>query len=280
MQKLFTPILLVIFTVIAPASYGQYCMLAGRTCYSSDQPGITNFKLNTINRTSGNVENSQSVVVTTGLSTTLQRGKSYTISITHSEDVTNFPGARNNIRVWIDYNQNKKYTDANETVWSKNLAAPSNTDSFTFTVPATATLGTTSLRATAKMSADAGHSLPSPCDSPADPIGYHGEMEDYTVNIVAASGIDDIQTNELNFTVYPNPFSSVTNIYYELKEKSAVSVDIYNMLGEKVYGIIKNPLQAPGNYNYSFDMDIPVGIYIIKLSASDIVYTQQLVKSN
>jgi hypothetical protein len=180
-------ILLLFFCLNRTTLNAQYCMLPGQTAYSNLQPGITNFKLNTINRTSGNVESSSSVVVTTGLSTNLVQGQTYTVSITHSEDTQFFPGARNNIRVWIDYNSNFVLNDAGETVISKDLEAPNTTYTTTFTVPLSAPVGTTMLRATAKMSADAGHTIPTPCDNPADPLGYHGEMEDYIVNILAAN---------------------------------------------------------------------------------------------
>jgi hypothetical protein len=165
----------------------QYCMLPGETAYSNLQPGITNFKLNSINRTSGNVESPTSVVVTTGLTTTLVQGQTYSISITHSEDNQFFPGARNNLRVWIDYNSNFTLNDAGETILSKDLEAPNTTYTANFTVPLSAPTGTTMLRATAKMSADAGHTIPTPCDNPPDPLGYHGEMEDYIVNILPAN---------------------------------------------------------------------------------------------
>ncbi|MBL7934160.1 MAG: T9SS type A sorting domain-containing protein [Bacteroidia bacterium] len=159
----------------------QYCMLPGQTAYSNLQPGITNFQLNTINRTSGNVESASSVVVATGLSTTLTAGQAYTFSISHSEDTQFFQGARNNLRVWIDFNNNFSYTDAGETVLSVDLEAPATTYTYVYTIPSTITSGTYALRATAKMSSDAGHTLPTPCNSPADPLGYHGEMEDYMV---------------------------------------------------------------------------------------------------
>jgi len=164
-------------------AFAQYCLLPGRTPYSTLQPGITNFQLNTINRTSGNSESTSSVVVNTGLSTTLTAGQTYTISISHSEDTQYFVGDRNNLRVWIDYNKNFSYTNSGETVLSQDLEAPGTTYTASFTVPLSIPSGTTSLRATAKMSSDAGHTLPTPCDSPADALGYHGEMEDYTVVI-------------------------------------------------------------------------------------------------
>jgi PKD repeat protein len=178
MTLLLAPILLLSTTV-----HAQYCMLPGQTPYSTLQPGITNFKLNTINRTSSNSESSSAVVVTTGMSTTLSPGQTYTIFITHSEDNQFFPGARNNLRVWLDYNGNFSFTDPGETILSKDLEFPATTYSAVFTVPGSAQTGTFALRATAKMSSDAGHTLPTPCNVPADPLGYHGEMEDYTVLI-------------------------------------------------------------------------------------------------
>src|SRR5688500_12644975 len=76
-MKHFTKLLLCVTVLLPSAAGAQYCMLPGRTIYSSDQPGITNFKLNTIDRTSGHVEkplNMPSLVVTTD-STTLTRGQ-------------------------------------------------------------------------------------------------------------------------------------------------------------------------------------------------------------
>jgi hypothetical protein len=177
-----TTILALTLAGAAPMA-AQYCMLTGQTPYSTLQPGITSFKLHTINRTSSNSESSSAVVVTTGQSATLNAGQTYTISISHSEDTQFFPGARNNLRVWIDYNNNFSYLDAGETVLSVDLQTPATTYSATFTVPSSAPAGTVMLRATAKMSSDAGHSLPTPCNNPADPLGYHGEMEDYLIDI-------------------------------------------------------------------------------------------------
>jgi len=109
--------------------------------------------------------------------------KQYTISITHTRDAVIFPDARNNIRVWIDYNNNGTLDDAGETVVSFDQQTFGTTTG-SFTVPTTATLGNTRMRVTIKMSDDAGHTLPTPCDNPPDPLGYHGEFEDYTVNII------------------------------------------------------------------------------------------------
>lgn len=181
------PAILTAFLALCGCVHAQYCMLGGQVPYSSLQPGITNFKLNTINRSSSNSESSSAVVVTTGQTTTLTPGQTYVISISHSEDTQFFPGARNNLRVWIDYNSNYSYLDAGETVLSVDLEPPGTTYTASFTLPLSTPAGTLALRATAKMSSDAGHTLPTPCNVPADPLGYHGEMEDYVLVIAGTS---------------------------------------------------------------------------------------------
>lgn len=211
-----------------------YCNVTTALTYSSNMPGITNFTLNTINRTSAAIECTGSgcnSYVNTGETTTLELGQTYTISITHTEDTVLFPGDRNNIRVWIDYNNNGSWNDAGETVVSMDLEFAGTTFA-NFTVPLTATLGTTGMRITAKMSPDGGHIAPTPCDIPADPIGYHGEIEDYSVTISSvASGIEDnFKGNTVS--VFPNPGNGL--IYVESEAKFS-SIEIMNILGNRVY---------------------------------------------
>lgn len=202
--------LVALLCTYAPA-FSQYCNLAGQTPYSNLQPGITNFKLNTINRTSGNSESASGVLVTTGLTTTLIAGQTYTISISHSEDTQFFQGDRNNLRVWVDYNNNFSYTDAGETVLSVDLQPPATTYSSTFVVPLATTPGTYHLRATAKMSSDAGHTIPTPCNVPPDPIGYHGEMEDYTFVVEAAQSQSPLAAFAITSTTCVKSSVTVTN---------------------------------------------------------------------
>lgn len=256
--------------LLAAASFtasAQYCMLPGRTPYSTDQPGITNFKLNTINRTSANVESMSKVVVVTTDTTVLQRGKKYVVTLTHSRDAVIFPTARNNIRIWIDYNNNKSFDDAGETVISADYKTYGVfTDSFT--VPATAPLGKVRLRATAKMSSDAGHSIPTPCDTPvADPIGYHGEMEDYDVRIIDPPSTAVLETVAAmpSAVVYPSPTGGSISLVFEKATNEPVSVDLTDItgrqLGELYRGLHNSAL-------YSFDISkyaVAGGVYMLRI---------------
>ncbi|MBX2904719.1 MAG: T9SS type A sorting domain-containing protein [Taibaiella sp.] len=247
------------------AATAQYCMLPGRTPYSTDQPGITNFKLNTIDRNSANVESMSKVVVVTTDTTELERGKTYVVSLTHSRDAVIFPTARNNIRIWVDYNNNKSFDDAGETVISKDYKAY-GTYVDSFTVPMTAPLGKVRLRATAKMSSDAGHSIPTSCDSPvADPIGYHGEIEDYDVRIIAppsASVLSPAGTPSAA-SAFPNPTNGSISLVFDKVTNEPITIDITDITGRHLGRLYEGAHNA-ALYNFSIeDFTSSTGVYLI-----------------
>jgi len=51
---------------------------------------------------------------------------------------------------------------------------------------------------------------------------------------------------------YPNPFNPVTNITYSIIKPAQVTLEIYNMLGEKVETLV-NKYQNPGSFNIKFN---------------------------
>jgi hypothetical protein len=277
-MKTFTRFFIIPIMLFASAAQAQYCMLPGRTPYSTDQPGITNFKLNTINRTSSNVESMTAVVVETGDTTSLLRGHTYTVTITHTRDAVIFPDVRNNIRVWIDYNSNHSFDDAGETVITSDY------DTFgvfthNFTVPTTAPIGTTRLRATVKMSSDGGHTLPTSCDSPADPIGYHGEMEDYVVKILATTEINEINAAVKPATVYPNPISDQFTIAFDAINNEPVSVDMYDVSGKLIGVLLNEPFQTASIYQFDINNYTSArGMYLLKITSGGFTSYQKVIK--
>jgi len=277
-MKTFTSLVLSASLFVSVA-HAQYCMLPGRTPYSDLQPGITNFKLNTINRTSSNVESFGAVVVETGDTTILVRGHTYTVQITHTRDSVLFDTVRNNIRVWIDYNQNTSFDDAGETVISSDYQHH-GVYTNTFTVPTTASVGITRLRATAKMSSDGGHILPSSCDVPMDPIGYHGEMEDYVVKILATTAIENINEHNNNAVVYPNPTANNITIAFDAVKNDPVSISLFDITGKMIGRMLNDKPQS--SLSYSFDLDNYVsspGIYFIKIDSDGSSLYQKIIKN-
>ncbi len=257
----------------------QYCMLPGRTSYSVQQPGIVHFKLNTIDRTSLQVEGPLSVpsVTITGDTTYLVRGQSYTVTIEHTKDPVFFPNARNNIRVWVDYNANFSFTDAGETVISKDFE-PAGTFTGTFTVPMDAPIGLTRLRATAKMSSDAGHTAPTPCDEPKDPLDYHGEMEDYMVYIQAPAGVAPQSGRDIA-AIYPNPVTKDFTVRLSGESKD-VSIELFDMAGRKNAMLYQGSPAPSGTYHFDMDNYVSApGIYYIKITAAGSSSFQKIIKS-
>ncbi|MFQ5582900.1 MAG: T9SS type A sorting domain-containing protein, partial [Calditrichia bacterium] len=68
---------------------------------------------------------------------------------------------------------------------------------------------------------------------------------------------------------YPNPFNPVTTIEFDLRQASHVTLEIYNVMGQKVTTLI-NDRMGPGTYRADFDASaLPSGIYFYKLKAGD-----------
>ncbi len=107
-------------------------------------------------------------------SVSLLQGTTYQISI----EIGTCGGIYNNwAQAWIDYNGNQTF-DATESIGSVGPVSPTLTTTFTFTVPATATIGSTRLRVRQQESGTL----------PLNPCGTftYGSQHDYTVVIGAA----------------------------------------------------------------------------------------------
>ncbi|WP_045113256.1 GEVED domain-containing protein [Microscilla marina] len=139
---------------------GNYCTAS----HNRDDVHINNVQLNTINNNSGSGTNGYEDY--TAQSTTLLHNNQYALSIGATKDWD-----LNRVRVWIDWNQDGDFNDANERVLDvSGTGAPYNT---LVAVPANAKEGGTRMRVRI---AYADHAAP--CG--ADGIG---ETEDYTVYV-------------------------------------------------------------------------------------------------
>ncbi len=273
MKNTFTILLAFVLACFYQPSGAQWCTPLVIP-YGPTTPGITNFILNTINRTSAPIEDPYNGYVLTDVTTTLVRGQTYTISITHTIDQPFCPDM--NLRVWIDYNVNYTLNDAGETVLSTDHHL-AGTYTATFTVPLTATLGITRLRATAKMSNLGGHSLPTPCNFPLDPVGYHGEVEDYAVTIAAETGIGDPVSAINSISVFPNPAGSSTTVSYSLSKNAQVTAELCNTLGQRVR-LLADEKETAGIHEYALDMkNLQAGLYLIKITTDSGTQTQQMI---
>ena len=266
----------------AGTASAQWCTPTGAAAYSVNMPGITNVTLNTINRTSAFIENSANNYTNTGLTTNLTKGQQYTISITHTRDAVIFPTVQNNIRVWIDYNVDGQLDDVGETVVSLDFQT-FGTTTVNFTVPMSATTGNTRLRVTAKMSSQGGHTLPTPCNIPADPGGYHGELEDYTVNLITTFGLEEYNfISSLNVFPTPASYNNVIELEYAIASNGETAIELYNLSGQLVASLF-NGEEVSGMHSHTFSFEglsVTAGVYVIRLRAGSAVLTKRLILVN
>lgn len=81
---------------------------------------------------------------------------------------------------------------------------------------------------------------------------------------------------------YPNPFNPVTRIKYDISENSNVSVNVYNLMGEKVATLV-NQYQNAGYYFTNWDsrndlgISVSAGVYIYQIKAGEYVQSRKLI---
>ncbi len=107
-----------------------------------------------------------------------------------------------------------------------------------------------------------------------------------TATFSSTVGIPQTITNQPNRTLlgdnYPNPFSSVTSIPYQLTEASHVNVTIYNFLGQKVAALVDEH-QPVGKHTIAWHaknengMQVSSGTYFYRLKTNEAVQTKTLI---
>lgn len=76
---------------------------------------------------------------------------------------------------------------------------------------------------------------------------------------------------------YPNPFNPSTVIQYQLPKAVAVSLKVYNILGQEVAKLV-DEFQQPGDYKITWTPNnLASGVYFYRLQAGGFVETKKLV---
>jgi chitodextrinase len=191
----------------------------------------------------------------TAISTNLTLGTANTITITPAWTSTVYSEGYS---VWIDYNKDGDFIDAGEQVYTKATSTATSA-SGSFTIPATATLGTTRMRVSMKY-----NGIPTACEA----FSY-GQVEDYTVNIVSAAKESETSRNTIaEINLYPNPTSSIINVT-SVSDNSTFKV--YNLLGQTVI----NGKLSNGSINVS---NINAGNYILEITDKETTTVKRFIK--
>lgn len=76
---------------------------------------------------------------------------------------------------------------------------------------------------------------------------------------------------------YPNPFNPTTTISYDIPVTSAMSLKVFNQLGQEIATLFEG-IQQPGNYTASFDgKGFASGVYFYQMKANSFVETKKFI---
>jgi hypothetical protein len=240
-----------------PYCYAGFSFLYGDTVGSD---WINSVQLGTLNNVSNAECPAPHYIFYNNLSApSLAPNTNYTLSLNFSV------GGGAGYAALIDYNHDDIF-DSTELVAGIKASVgmslgPNVPVTATISVPATALAGNTRMRI--RISEDDNYhathigAYELACDS-LDSTAYGGETEDYIVNILSVSGINEIN-NKPGFSLYPNPVNNLLTIENNLT--GSLTYDIYNITGSEILrGTIKNAKEG---------IDVSMlnsGLYFIELA--------------
>lgn len=77
---------------------------------------------------------------------------------------------------------------------------------------------------------------------------------------------------------YPNPFNPVTTIAFDLGSPGEVSLEVYNMLGQRVQTLLERQKLGPGRQEVVLDAGrLPSGVYYYRLATGGAVMVRRMV---
>ncbi|MEZ4800475.1 MAG: T9SS type A sorting domain-containing protein [Flavobacteriales bacterium] len=113
-----------------------------------------------------------------------------------------------------------------------------------------------------------------------DILAYDGSYgyEQMTVgaNVNTVVGVEETVENNISLNIYPNPANGIANISYGITESATVSIDVFNLVGEKVMTFNKGTMAA-GNYIQQVDFStLSAGMYMVNFTANGVSNTMRV----
>jgi hypothetical protein len=102
---------------------------------------------------------------------------------------------------------------------------------------------------------------------------YHSNFASMTYSPPPAIPV----TNYLLYQNYPNPFNPNTTIRYELPQDGVVTIEVFDILGQKVKTIL-NEFKRADRYEVTFSSSgLASGVYIYQLRVNDFITSKKMV---
>ncbi len=221
----------------------EYCASFGNITFDT---GTTLVNFNTINNPSGKNDYSDY----TAQSTDVIIGNYYELTVNANTDGEYTVASI----VWIDWNQDCDFDDAGEeydlgSAFNTNNGSTSNSP-LSVLVPETALAGNTTMRVSTKY-----ETAPTSCQE-----DYDGEVEDYTINVIDPTSIDEL--TEMGIKIYPNPTKGLLNIILP-ENTDNTQIIITDVTGKIVYQ--DNILGTEVKIN----LDVESGVYLIQFNFNE-----------
>ncbi|MES2134437.1 MAG: T9SS type A sorting domain-containing protein, partial [Bacteroidota bacterium] len=94
-------------------------------------------------------------------------------------------------------------------------------------------------------------------------------------------GIKSLSVIENQIKVYPNPANGKVSVLYTLPANSAVSIELYDILGQAVKTILPLTEQSTGEHRYTASLsDLTAGMYFVKLKINNAETSVKLFVTN
>ena len=210
----------------------------------------------------------------TSTSTTVVRGTSRTFTITVNNNYTT-----DQVLIWCDWNRDGDFVDAGENVYSSVLGGAY---SGSFVVPTTASIGAVRMRI--RLTDTASGPNTTPCG-----VSSYGEVEDYTLNVVAAGVMVDeeevkdeasvnraneetVSLESINLNVYPNPNNGTFTV-------KALSEGTYYLMNESGQLVKSFTVNADNNFTYQIE-NLTIGFYVLSGQNKEGISKQKIVVTN
>jgi len=147
-----------------------------------------------------------------------------------------------------------------------------------------------------------------PSGLPTEPTDSYGEFENFTVDLSAYNGqtvyvmfkyvgdnenntttvqidnvfisnnvgVKNIEQNNTELAIYPNPSNGTARIDYQVAERSDIDVSIYSLNGELIQTIVSST-KDKGSYSANVNNTLEAGTYLVKVQTESSVKVQKLV---
>ena len=171
------------------------------------------------------------------------------------------------MKIWLDLNQDGDFLDPNEEIYSAIMSVNTATIYGSIIVPPTALLGVTRMRVGMRW-----NNPPLVCG-----VTDLGEIEDYCVQIVPGTSIQQLPQSVNTCSVYPNPFSEKIIVNLDLNRDTEVHLAIFSATGQLMYNNTF-AYQTAGKQQIELAPNIPTGVYFLQIKTEDGQFTKRIIK--